>query len=236
MIELKEQSLTINESVQETTNDVIETDETQVGTITVNETENNVIESLNGDDTFNQEIESDAVIIVPQGTTNINTNGTHDVTEYAFANVQVQADVIDVYENGVSVVGADKIARTTKPTKTSELTNDSGFLTEHQSLSGYATEQWVEDKGYLTEHQSLSNYYTKSETNSQISSHHDSTKYDASNPSGFITNSAITGKENTSNKVTTISSASSDTQYPSAKCVYDIVGNIEATLRAIRGV
>jgi len=28
--------------------------------------------------------------------------------------------------------------------------NPSGFLTAHQSLEGYATEQWVEDKGYLT--------------------------------------------------------------------------------------
>ena len=32
------------------------------------------------------------------------------------------------------------------PTKTSELTNDSGFLTEHQSLDGYATESYVDDK------------------------------------------------------------------------------------------
>ena len=28
--------------------------------------------------------------------------------------------------------------------------NPSGFLTAHQSLQGYATEQWVEDKGYIT--------------------------------------------------------------------------------------
>ena len=28
--------------------------------------------------------------------------------------------------------------------------NPSGFLTAHQSLQGYATEQWVENKGYLT--------------------------------------------------------------------------------------
>jgi len=36
--------------------------------------------------------------------------------------------------------------------------------------------------------------------------------------------------------VTSISSASTDAKVPSAKCVYDIVGNIEATLQAIRGV
>ena len=36
-----------------------------------------------------------------------------------------------------------------------------------------------------------------------------------------------------SNKVTSISSASTDTQYPSAKCVYDIVGDIETLLAAL---
>jgi len=36
------------------------------------------------------------------------------------------------------------------PTKTSELTNDSGFLTSHQSLAGYATEEWVQAQGYKT--------------------------------------------------------------------------------------
>lgn len=35
----------------------------------------------------------------------------------------------------------------------------------------------------------------------------------------------ISGKENTSNKVTSISAQSTDTQYPSAKCVYDNVKN-----------
>ena len=40
-------------------------------------------------------------------------------------------------------------------------------------------------------------------------------------------------KENVSNKVTSISSASTDTQYPSAKCVYDALGNIESLLAAL---
>ena len=34
---------------------------------------------------------------------------------------------------------------TVVPTKTSQLTNDSGFLTSHQSLSGYATETYVDN-------------------------------------------------------------------------------------------
>lgn len=45
----------------------------------------------------------------------------------------------------------------------------------------------------------------------------------------------ITGKalETSTNKVTSLSSASTDTQYPSAKCVYDIVGNIETILTTL---
>lgn len=42
-----------------------------------------------------------------------------------------------------------KLNGLTKITKVSELENDEGFLKEHQSLSGYATEQWVEGKDYL---------------------------------------------------------------------------------------
>ena len=43
----------------------------------------------------------------------------------------------------------------------------------------------------------------------------------------------ISGKENTSNKVTSLSSSSTDTEYPSAKCVYDLVGDIETILTSI---
>lgn len=69
------------------------------------------------------------------------------------------------------------------PSKTSDLVNDSGFLTEHQSLADYAkkseipdvsgfltsipdeyvTETELDAKGYLTEHQSLAEYAKKSD-------------------------------------------------------------------------
>lgn len=39
--------------------------------------------------------------------------------------------------------------------------------------------------------------------------------------------------QTTTNLVTSISNASTDTEYPSAKCVYDIVGNIETALHNI---
>lgn len=44
---------------------------------------------------------------------------------------------------------------------------------------------------------------------------------------------AWNGKEDASNKVTSLSSSSTDTQYPSAKCVYDLVGDIETLLSNI---
>ena len=76
-----------------------------------------------------------------------------------------------------------KVAEIDVPTKTSDLINDSGFLTEHQSLADYAkkseipdvsgfltsipdeyvTEAELDAKGYLTEHQSLAEYAKKSE-------------------------------------------------------------------------
>lgn len=43
----------------------------------------------------------------------------------------------------------------------------------------------------------------------------------------------ISGKENTSNKVTSISASSTDTQYPSAKCIYTLIGNIETLLSQV---
>lgn len=43
----------------------------------------------------------------------------------------------------------------------------------------------------------------------------------------------ISNFEVKTNKVTSISSESTDLQYPSAKCVYDIVGNIESALQTI---
>ena len=43
----------------------------------------------------------------------------------------------------------------------------------------------------------------------------------------------VSGKEDKSNKVTSLSSSSTDTQYPSAKCVYDLIGDVETILASI---
>lgn len=41
---------------------------------------------------------------------------------------------------------------------------------------------------------------------------------------------SLSGYQTTANLVTSVSSSSTNSQYPSAKCVYDIVGNIETLL------
>lgn len=63
--------------------------------------------------------------------------------------------------------------------------------------------------------------------------------YNSANNNVFISKetleNAIAGKnlETANNKVTSLSSASTDTQYPSAKCVYDIIGNLETILTTL---
>lgn len=85
---------------------------------------------------------------------------------------------------------SDLNGKPTIPTKTSDLNNDSGFITNSVD--------------------NLTNYYTKSSTDTLLGN-----------------------KEDKSNKVTSLSSSSTDTQYPSAKCVYDLVGDIETILTTL---
>ena len=48
-----------------------------------------------------------------------------------------------------------------------------------------------------------------------------------------VINTSLTGVESTSNKVTSLSSSSNDNQYPSAKCVYDLLGDVESLILAL---
>ena len=73
----------------------------------------------------------------------------------------INKPIIDtqIFNNGENAVSGGAVAAYVTnilPTKTSDLINDSGFLTSHQSLSGYATETWVSNQGYLTSHQDIS--------------------------------------------------------------------------------
>lgn len=51
--------------------------------------------------------------------------------------------------------------------------------------------------------------------------------------SGVAVASAISGKQDVSNLVTSVSSSSTNTQYPSAKCLYDLCGDIETLINAL---
>lgn len=44
----------------------------------------------------------------------------------------------------------------------------------------------------------------------------------------------VANKEDKTNKVVSLSSESTDTQYPSAKCVYDLIGDVETLLEELR--
>lgn len=44
---------------------------------------------------------------------------------------------------------------------------------------------------------------------------------------------ALTNIEKSTNKVTSLSSSSTDTEYPSAKCVYDLIGDLESILETL---
>lgn len=97
----------------------------------------------------------------------------------------------------------------TVPTSNTAFTNDARYLTEHQSLSGYATEQWVLDKNYITG-VDLSNYATKSEiptvptsntafTNDAgyLTEHQSLTAYSTTNEINTLINQAVSGKQDT---------------------------------------
>ena len=89
--------------------------------------------------------------------------------------------------NGKTLVGAVTIDIPEVPTNVSAFTNDAGYLTEHQDISGKAdkseiptkTSQLTNDSGYLTQHQDISGKADKSEIPTKTSQ--------LTNDSGFLT-------------------------------------------------
>lgn len=62
---------------------------------------------------------------------------------------QIQSDWNQTNTNEVDYI-KNKPTIPTVPTNVSAFTNDAGYLTQHQSLAGYATETWVQQQGYST--------------------------------------------------------------------------------------
>ena len=94
-----------------------------------------------------------------------------------------------------SVNGNTGAVTVSVPTKVSELTNDSGYLTSVPSE--YVTETELNAKGYLTQHQSLSGYaktadhYTKTESDNKYQA---KGNYLTSVPSEYITETELSAK------------------------------------------
>ena len=107
----------------------------------------------------------------------------------------------------------------TIPTKTSQLTNDSGFITSN-ALNGYATETWVGQQGYLTsvawgditDKPTLSTVATSGSYNDLTDKPTiPTTTGELTNDSGFITSNALNGYATTSDVSTAISSQTKET-------------------------
>lgn len=80
----------------------------------------------------------------------------------------LSSEILSIADNHISSELSNLARKEEIPLSTSQLINDSGFISEHQSLSDYYTKQEADGK-FLTEHQSLSDYYTKQEVEDKIS-------------------------------------------------------------------
>ncbi len=88
--------------------------------------------------------------------------------------------------------------------------------------------------------ESLGLYYTKVQSDTLLAGKQNTLTFDtaptndSSNPvtSGGVY-TALAGKQDEANLVTTLSSSSTNSQYPSAKCVYDIIGDVKTLLSEV---
>ena len=192
---------------------------------------------------------------VPTKTSEL-TNDSGFITSVPVTSVNSKTGAVVLAASDVGALSDSTVI----PTKTSELTNDSGFLTSVPvaSVNGKtgAVSLSASDVGALA-----SNTTYVSTVNGQsgaVTISVPTNTSDLVNDSGFLTSAvttfngqsgavtysapvssvngqtgAVTGLQTTANLVTSVSSSSTDSQYPSAKCLYDMVGDIETLLASI---
>ena len=162
--------------------------------------------------------------------------------------------------NDVTLEGNKTLEELGVPLKTSELTNDSGYITSVpvNSVNGKTGTVVLNasDVGALASNTAYVS--TVNGSSGAVTISVPTKTSDLQNDSGFLTSAvttfngqsgavtysapvssvngqtgAVTGLQTTSNLVTSVSSSSTDSQYPSAKCLYDMVGDIETLLASI---
>ena len=144
---------------------------------------------------------------------NINGDFSTDTSSYP---------TVQAVKNWVNSQLAGKADTSNIPTKTSDLTNNSGFITSSditgKENSSNKVSVWstiTNDTRYPSEKLVKDSLDTKADTSSLPTKVSDLT-----NDSGFLTtHQDITGKEDKNNKVSSWSSTTSDTRYPSEKLV-----------------
>ena len=141
-----------------------------------------------------------------QGEIDLNRYQTKEDTTLETTNKTIVGAINEVNNNVMSKVNKSEI-----PTKTSQLTNDSNFLTSVPSEyvteselnakgyltsvpSEYVTESELNDEGYLTEHQDISNKADKSEIPTKTSQLENDNNFISSIPSEYITEAKLNAK------------------------------------------
>ena len=143
-----------------------------------------------------------------------------------------------------------KADKTEIPTAVSELTNDAGYLTDVPTYEIYDSGtsakytnaeilSMFSDGKVMTflgnpvitvddETTQVGIYYTTIDSGNPVVNKItvNASKVIATGTRPTANFADVSGKEDVSNKVTSISSSSTDAQYPSAKCVYDLIGGV----------
>lgn len=151
----------------------------------------------------------------------------------ADVNLQSQIDAISVSSDVVDVVGTyqELVDYDTQHLKDNDIVKVLQDSTHNNALSYYRWDKETSTWSYVG---SEGPFYTKSETVALLNDKQDVIDIDnmlssdlvddTNSTNKFVTQADINNwnnKEDKSNKVTEINSSSTDTQYPSAKCVYD---------------
>lgn len=129
----------------------------------------------------------------------------------------------------------------TIPTDVSAFNNDVGYQTAgdvETAISGKADSADLGDLAYedtVNYETQVTNKPTIPAVPTAVSELENDVGYQTESEVADAIDDAVDGKEDSSNKTTSLSSSSTDTEYPSAKCVYDIIGDVENILDELIG-